>query len=94
MFKVGDLVQHKTAKITGTVIGYGVRQTDGDRAVTLKVELKSDRPIRPIAENVYDLNEWIKPIAEDVCERWRIRQPKVLACRLPYFPQRKLSKAS
>ena len=80
MFKVGDLVQHKTTKITGTVIGYGVRQTDCDRAITLKVELKSD--------------ESIKPIAEDVCEKWKICQKRVLACSLPYFPQRKLSKIS
>ena len=88
MFKIGDLVQHKTTKITGIVIGYGVRQTDcdyalrtlRDRAITLKVELKSD--------------ESIKPIAEDVCDKWKIRHERVLACSLPYFPQRKLSKVS
>ena len=79
MFKVGDLVQHKTTKITGKVIGYGVRQ-NGDRAITLKVELKS-----------YDS---IKPIAEDVCDKWKIRPEKVLACTLPHFPQRHLSKVS
>ena len=80
MFKVGDLVKHKTTGMTGTVIGYGVRQTDCGRAITLKVELEFD--------------ESIKPIAEDVCEKWKIRPKRILACSLPHFPQRKLSKVS
>ena len=79
MFKIGDLVQHKTTKITGRVIGYGVSQ-NSDRAITLKVELKS-----------YDS---IKPIAEDVCKKWKICPEKVLACRLPHFPPPQLSKVS
>ena len=80
MLKVGDLVQHKTTKITGRVIGYGIRLNGNYTSRTLKVELKS-----------YDS---IKPIAEDVCDKWKLRPKRVLACSLPHFPQRKLSEVS
>ena len=75
MFKIGDLVRHKTAGITGKVIGYGKLQI-GDRYYTntLKVELQSGYPIAPIAE--------------DAVEKWKMCQGKrILACTLPYFPK-------
>ena len=80
MFKVGDLVQHKLTKITGKVIGYGERKfTDGYYLTTLKVELRADNQI--------------SPIAEDLPERWQARQNRrILACTLPHFPKGNLSK--
>ena len=78
MFKIGDLVRHKTADITGTVIGYGIR-LDEARTITIKVKIK--------AEDSFDL------IAEDVCNKWKIRHQRILACTLPHFPQRQLSKS-
>ena len=76
MFKIGDLVRHKTAGITGKVIGYGKLQI-GDRYYTdtLKVELQSEYPIAPTAE--------------DAVEKWKMcRGKRILACTLPYFPKR------
>lgn len=75
MFKIGDSVRHKTAKITGTVIGYGIRQ-DNDRTITIKVKIRT--------EDSFDL------IAEDVCNKWTMRHQRVLACTLPRFPQPQL----
>ena len=79
MFKEGDLVQHRATGITGKVIGYGQRQiTDRCYSTTLKVELQSYDPIRPIAE--------------DVVEKWKMRRDKrILACTLPHFPKRIVS---
>ena len=75
MFEVGDIVRHKATGITGKVIGYGQRQvTDSYYTTTLKVELRSEYPIAPIAE--------------DVVEKWKMcRGKRILACTLPYFPQ-------
>ena len=78
MFKIGDLVRHKTANITGTVVGYGVSPNDA-RAISIKVKIKSEEPI--------DL------IAEDVVNKWKMRQQRVLACTLPHFSQRQLSQS-
>ena len=82
LLKIGDLVQHKTTKITGKVIGYGKRQIlGGDYMTTLQVELQSYDPIQSIAE--------------DVLEKWRIRpNRRIRACSLPHFPKYTLSKAS
>ena len=76
MFKVGDLVRHRTTSITGKVIGYGQRQVSNSYyTTTLKVELQSYDPIRPMAE--------------DVVEKWKMcRGKRILACTLPYFPKR------
>ena len=75
MFKVGDLVRHKATGITGRVIGYGKREvTNSYYSNTLKVELHS--------------SDFIKPMAEDVVEKWAMRRGKrILACTLPYFPK-------
>ena len=78
MFKIGDLVRHKTAKITGKVIGYGIRPDD-NRTITVKVKIRT--------EESFDL------IAEDACNKWTIRHQRVLACTLPHFPQRQLSQS-
>ena len=80
MFKEGDLVRHRATGITGKVIGYGQRQvTDSYYSTTLKVELQSYDPIRPIAE--------------DVVEKWKMRRDKrILACTLPHFPKRTVSR--
>ena len=82
LVKIGDLVQHKTTKITGKVIGYGEREiAPGDYMTTLQVELQSYEPIRPIAE--------------DLIGKWKIRSNyRIRACSLPHFPKYKLSKAS
>ena len=54
MFKVGDLVQHKTSGITGKIIGYGSRKKrDRYELTTFKVELRSYSPIPLIAENLF-----------------------------------------
>ena len=76
MFQVGDIVRHKATGITGKVIGYGKRETsDRYYTTTLKVELRSYDPIRPMAE--------------DVVEKWKMcRSKRILACTLPYFPKR------
>ena len=73
MFKVGDLVRHTTG-ITGKVIGYGERISDRYHSTTLRVELRSDTAI--------------VPIAEDVVEKWMCRDKRILACTLPHFPKR------
>ena len=80
--KIGDLVQHKTTKITGKVIGYGERKiVGGDRLITLQVELQSYDPIRSIAE--------------DILEKWKIRpNRRIRACSLPHFSKHRLSKVS
>ena len=76
MFKFGNVVRHKAASITGKVIGYGKRQvTNGYYITTLKVELRSEYPIAPIAE--------------DAVERWEMyRSKKRAVCNLSYLPQR------
>lgn len=78
MIKVGDLVRHKTTGITGQVIAYGYRKvTDSYYLTTLKVELQEYRSIP------------IQPVAEDLFERWEVRQDRrIAACTLPYFPKR------
>ncbi|MCC0178191.1 hypothetical protein I4641_14505 [Waterburya agarophytonicola K14] len=70
MFKIGDRVQHQTTGITGKVIGYGYRQVN-DRyyKTTIKVELLSYFPI--------------KPIAEDLADRWIRQDAKILTLSLP-----------
>ena len=80
MFKEGDLVQHRATGITGKVIGYGQRRiTDRYYSTTLKVELQSYDPIRPMAE--------------DLVEKWKMRRDKrILACTLPHFPKRTVSR--
>ena len=82
MFKVGDTVRHKATGLTGKVIGYGKRHaSDRHYQPTLKVELQSYDPI--------------KPMAEDVAEKWKIcRNKRVLACTLPHFPKFTSSKVS
>ncbi len=55
VIEIGDRVQHKTTGITGKVISYGYRQvTDSYYLTTLKVELLSYSPIRPIAEDLFE----------------------------------------
>lgn len=80
--EIGTRVRHKVTGITGKVIGYGQRQqTDSYCTTTLKVELRSCDPIRPIAE--------------DTIGKWQVcRDKKILACTLPYFPKPTASKAS
>lgn len=57
MFSLGDRVQHKTTGIRGKVIGYGDRlNTNGNYQITLRVELRSYSPIRPVAED--SLDKW------------------------------------
>lgn len=57
MFSLGDKVQHKTTGIKGKVIDYGDRQdSNGNYQITLRVELRSYSPIRPVAEDL--LNRW------------------------------------
>lgn len=75
MFRVGDIVRHKATGLTGEVIGYGSRKVNNSHYLTtLKVKLRSDTPIAPIAE--------------DVVKKWVCRERKILACTLPYFPKR------
>ena len=80
MFKVDDIVRHKATGLTGKVIGYGKREvTDRHYSTTLKVELQS-----------YDT---IKPMAEDVLEKWKMcRDKRILACTLPYLLKGSVSK--
>ena len=82
MFKEGDRVRHKATGLTGKVIGYGKREVaDSFYSTTLKVELQSYDPI--------------KPIAEDVVEKWKMcRGKRILACTLPYFPKRSVEAES
>ena len=82
MFEVGDIVRHKATGITGKVIGHGKREVrDRYCTITLKVELRSYDPIRPIAE--------------DVIEKWKMcRGKRILACTLPYFPKRSVQAES
>lgn len=57
MYSLGDKVQHKITGIRGKVIGYGDRyDPNGNYQITLKVELRSYSPIRPVAEDL--LNRW------------------------------------
>ncbi|WP_319419703.1 hypothetical protein [Pleurocapsa sp. FMAR1] len=81
MFKIGDLVQHKTTGKIGKIVGYGCRVGDDYNLTTLKVELRSysSCPIQPIAEDLFD--------------RWQAlpdRQIKILACTLPRFSKSSL----
>ena len=74
IIKIGDRVRHKTTGLTGKVIGYGEREVkDSYCSTTLKVELQSDTPITPIAE--------------DIVEKWMCQNKRVIACTLPYFPK-------
>lgn len=75
MFKIGDRVKHKTTGIAGRVIGYGTRLIDNSSySTTIKVELLSSGSCGSI-----------KPIAEDLGDRWQVQQDKkILACSLPY----------
>lgn len=68
---LGDKVSHKTTGLKGKVVGYGYRKvSEGYYLTTIKVELRS--------------HESIKPIAEDLFERWKIWQGRrILACSLP-----------
>lgn len=69
---LGDKVRHKTTGLKGKVIGYGYRKvSEGYYLTTIKVELRSQGTIKPIAEDLFD--RW-KP--------WRDR--RILACTLPY----------
>ena len=77
MFRIGDKVRHKMTGIKGKVIGYGNRETSAGRYITtLKVELRSQGSMTPVAE--------------DLCDRWKIWYDRKLACSLPFPP--KLSK--
>ncbi len=80
MFKVGDIVRHKTTGLTGKVIGYGYHKVNlSYYLTTLKVELRSSSPIRPIAE--------------DLLEKWQVwHNRRILACTLPHFPKHTLCK--
>ena len=74
-FKIGDKVRHKTTGIKGKVVGYGYRETEeDDRLTTLQVELSSSSSL--------------KPIAEDLCARWKPwHDRRILACTLPFPPR-------
>ncbi len=41
MFKIGDLVQHKTTGKLGTIVGYGCRVLDRTYFLTLKVNTRA-----------------------------------------------------
>ena len=57
MFKVGDLVQHKTTGKIGKVVGYGCRVFDVSYLMTLKV--------KPVKGNFF------KAPIEDLMNQWR-----------------------
>ena len=81
--EIGDIVRHKTTRITGKVIGYGYRKvTDSYYLTTLKVELREYNSIP------------IQPVAEDLFDRWQTlkgRRERILACTLPHFPKPQLT---
>ena len=57
MFKVGDIVQHKTTGKIGKIVGYGCRLSDRIYFMTLKVKpLKGHYFWQPFIEDT--INEW------------------------------------
>ena len=77
VIEIGNIVRHKTAGITGKVVGYGYRKvSDSYYLATLKVELGSHNAISPTAEDLFD--RW---------QTWQDRRVK--ACTLPHFPKHK-----
>ena len=80
MLTIGDRVRHKSTGITGMIIGYGYRKiSESYYLTTLKVELPS-----------YSYSP-IKPMAEDLFDRWQIwHERRILACSLP-FPANSLA---
>lgn len=70
---LGDKVCHRATGLKGKIIGYGYRRiSEGYYLTTVKVELRSHGSIKPIAEDLFD--------------RWKIWHDKrILACSLPYF---------
>ena len=58
MFKVGDIVQHKTTGKIGKIVGYGCRLGDRTYFMTLKVKpLKGHYFWQPFIEDT--INEWL-----------------------------------
>ena len=58
MFKVGDIVQHKTTGKIGKIVGYGCRLNDRTYFMTLKVKpLKDHYFWQPFIEDT--VNEWL-----------------------------------
>ena len=81
MMKIGNRVRHKTTGMIGKIIDYGDRKiSDSYYLTTLKVEIPS--------------SDSIKPIAEDLSDRWQIWQKKILACTLPYPAKHRHQKIS
>ena len=57
MFRVGDIVQHKTTGKIGKIVGYGCRLCDRTYFMTLKVKpLKGHYFWQPFIED--RINEW------------------------------------
>lgn len=56
MFKIGDLVQHKTTGKLGTIVGYGCRVLDRTYFLTLKV-----KPLKGF---------YFRPHMEDTISKW------------------------
>lgn len=56
MFKVGDLVQHKTTGKIGKIVGYGYRLADSIYFMTLKVKPLKGHCFRSPIEDA--MNEW------------------------------------
>ena len=55
MFKVGDLVRHKTRKL-GKIINYGCRVGDRTYFMTLKVKILKGHYFKPPIED--KMNQW------------------------------------
>lgn len=67
MFKIGNIVQHRTTAKVGKVVGYGCRVVDHTYSLTLKV-----RPLRGVD---------FKPLFEDSMGEWRLlglHSPKLI----------------
>lgn len=77
MFKVGDIVQHKTTGKLGKIVGYGCRVSDRTYLMTLKV-----KPLK---------GYFLKPPIEDMMNQWRfvrLNRPQFLQ---PDLKRRKLA---
>ena len=77
MFKIGDIVLHKTTGRIGKIVGYGHRLGDRIYFTTLKVELlKSDYLWQPTIEDKIDKWRFVRlnylPLINPDLERSRL----------------------
>ncbi len=56
MFKIDDLVQHKTTGKIGKIVGYGCRECDRIYFMTLKVKPSKGHYFKPPIEDI--MSEW------------------------------------